>query len=252
MPVILIRRFRTPVRSVSAPSALAVSINGTGGTVFFSAFTNTTIMDDLTHVNSVIKGDNSRKSYCIVTEDQLVYGLSRQQLENLQRRIKVFREKEKVVRKRAKETHGDFWFSIEMDMNLDETCDNLQTRYHIFSSTGKIQCITYSQIKALSDTLQAFLKDNTRWLRLQHIDNSICVHEEQENFLVKIIEDGLTNERKKLIDDNIDVSKSINHSCWDDKPTFIYINGQCSGRFSPAEFEEFEKNLLFFYTRTNN
>lgn len=86
-------------------------------------------MDDLTRVNTVVEGDYSRKSYCIVTGDQLMYGLSRQQLENLQRRIEVFREKEKVARKRMKETRGDFWFSIEMDMNLDETCDELQTRY---------------------------------------------------------------------------------------------------------------------------
>jgi len=206
-------------------------------------------MDDLTRVNTVVEGDYSRKSYCIVTGDQLMCGLSRQQLENLQRRIKVFREKEKIARKRMKETRSDFWFSIEMDMNLDETCDDLQTRYCVFSSAGKIQCITYSQIKALSDTLQAFLKDNTRRLRLQHIDNSTRAHEERENFLVKIMEDGLTNEREKLIDDNIDVSKSINHDCWDDKPTFyytLYVNGQCSGRFSPTDFEEFEKKLTVF------
>lgn len=94
-------------------------------------------MDDLTHVNSVIKGDNSRKSYCIVTEDQLMYGLSRQQLENLQRRIKVFREKEKVARKRTKETHGDFWFSIEMDMNLDETCVICKRAITSFPLPGK-------------------------------------------------------------------------------------------------------------------
>ena len=190
-------------------------------------------MDDLTRVNTVIEGDYSRKSYCIVTGDQLMCGLSRQQLENLQRRMKVFREKEKVARKRMKETRGDY----------------LQTRYCVFSSAGKIQCITYSQIKALSDTLQAFLKDNTRRLRLQRIDNSTRAHEERENFLVKIMEDGLTNEREKLIDDNIDVSKSINHGCWDDKPTFyytLYVNGQCSGRFSPTEFEEFEKKLAVF------
>ena len=63
------------------------------------------------------------------------------------------------------------------------------------------------------------------------------------------MEDGLTNEREKLIDDNIDVSKSINHGCWDDKPTFyytLYVNGQRSGRFSPTEFEEFEKKLAVF------
>ena len=151
-------------------------------------------MDDLTRVNTVIEGDYSRKSYCIVTGDQLMCGLSRQQLENLQRRMKVFREKEKVARKRMKETRGDFWFSIEMDMNLDETCDDLQTRYCVFSSAGKIQCITYSQIKALSDTLQAFLKDNTRRLRLQRNDKSTRANEEREKFLIKITKRTINNE----------------------------------------------------------
>lgn len=206
-------------------------------------------MDDLTRVNSVVEGDNSKKNYCIITGNQPIYGISRQQLKNLQHRIELFREKEKTARKRMKENRKDFWFSIEMDMNLDETCDDLKTYYYIFSSAGKIQCITYSQVKALSDALQFFLKDNTRRLRLRHIDNSTWIHEERENFLIEIREDELASERENLLDNNMDVSKGINHGCWDSKPTFyytLYINGQNSDRLSPPEFEKFEQILADF------
>ena len=197
-------------------------------------------MDDLTRMNSVVEGDNSKKSYCIVTSNQLMYGISRQQLETLQHRIKLFREREKTARKRMKEDRKDFWFSIEMDMNLGETCDDPRTYYYIFSSVGNIQCITYSQVKALSDALQTFLKD---------IDDSTWVHEDRENFLIEIREDELANERENLIDDNMDVSKGINHGCWDAKPTFyytLYINGQNSDKLSPPEFEKLEKTLADF------
>lgn len=56
-------------------------------------------MDNSTPVNSIVKGDNFKKSYCIVTGNQFTYGISRQQLEKLQRRIELFREKEKTARK---------------------------------------------------------------------------------------------------------------------------------------------------------
>ena len=203
-------------------------------------------MDNSTPMNPIVEENNSKKSYCIVTGNRSLHGISRLQLENLQHRIGLFREKERTARKRMKENRKDFWFSIEMDMNLDETCDDLKTYYYIFSSAGKIQCITYSQVKALSDALQTFLKDNTRRLRLRHIDNSTWIHEERENFLIEIRENELASERESLLDNNMDVSKGINHGCWDSKPTFyytLYINGQNSDRLSPPEFEKLERKL---------
>ena len=206
-------------------------------------------MDNSPPMNPIVEENNSKKSYCIVTGNRSLHGISRLQLENLQHRIELFREKEKTARKRMKEDLKDFWFSIEMDMNLGEMCDELKTRYYIFSSAGKIQGITYSQVKALSDSLQTFLKDNTRRLRLKHIDNSTWVHEERENFLIEIRENDLTSEHENLLDNNMDVSKGINHGCWDAKPTFyytLYINGQSSDKLSPPEFEKFEKILADF------
>ena len=75
-------------------------------------------MDDLTRMNSVVEGDNSKKSYCIVTGNRSLHGISRLQLENLQHRIELFREKEKTARKRMKEDLKDFWFSIEIPPSL--------------------------------------------------------------------------------------------------------------------------------------
>ncbi|HJA13876.1 MAG TPA: hypothetical protein H9796_02180 [Candidatus Butyricimonas faecavium] len=206
-------------------------------------------MDNLSPVTPIVKGNNSKKSYCIVTGNRLLHGISRLQLEKLQHRIELFRAKEKTARKRMKEDRKDFWFSIEMNMNLGETSDDLKTHYYIFSSAGKIQGITYSQVKALSDALHTFLKDNTQRLRLRHIDNSTWIHEQRENFLIEIREDELTGKHGNLLDNNIDVSKEINHGCWDVKPTFyytLYINGQGSNKLSPPEFERFEKILADF------
>lgn len=45
LPVVSIRRFRTSVWSVNAPTALAVKYNGKGGTVLFSALIKNKNMD---------------------------------------------------------------------------------------------------------------------------------------------------------------------------------------------------------------
>ena len=80
-------------------------------------------MDNSPPMNPIVEENNSKKSYCIVTGNRSLHGISRLQLENLQHRIELFREKEKTARKRMKEDLKDFWFSIEMDMNLGEMCD---------------------------------------------------------------------------------------------------------------------------------
>lgn len=206
-------------------------------------------MDNLSPVTPIVKGNNSKKSYCIVTGNRLLHGISRLQLEKLQHRIELFRAKEKTARKRMKEDRKDFWFSIEMNMNLGETSDDLKTHYYIFSSAGKIQGITYSQVKALSDALHTFLKDNTQRLRLRHIDNSTWIHEQRENFLIEIREDELTGKHGNLLDNNIDVSKEINHGCWDVKPTFTtryILTDRDRTNYLPPEFERFEKILADF------
>lgn len=201
-------------------------------------------------MNPIVEENNSKKSYCIVTGNRSLHGISRLQLENLQHRIELFREKEKTARKRMKEDLKDFWFSIEMDMNLGEMCDELKTRYYIFSSAGKIQGITYSQVKALSDSLQTFLKDNTRRLRLQHIDNSTWVHEERENFLIEIRENDLTSDNENLLDNNMDVSKGINHGCWMPNLHFItryILTGRAQTNYLPPSLKNLKKYWLIFY-----
>ncbi len=67
--------------------------------------------------------------------------------------------------------------------------------------------------------------------------------------MIEIRENDLTSEHENLLDNNMDVSKGINHGCWDAKPTFyytLYINGQSSDKLSPPEFEKFEKILADF------
>lgn len=114
-------------------------------------------MDDLTCKNSSVKeGGNLKKSFCIITGNSLIYGVTMDQLKLLYEKLKVFRKREKTLTKRLKGSKKHFWFSIQCDVSISKRDNSPRSFYCIFTPDGEMQMMSYYEMKVLSDALLFF------------------------------------------------------------------------------------------------
>lgn len=97
----------------------------------------------------------SEKNYCISTGSELVYALKIGQLEDIYNTIGLFLQKENEPAKMSGNDASDFKIIIQNDIHLYTNHPNPEISYSIFTSEGKIQWISYEQIKQLSELLQS-------------------------------------------------------------------------------------------------
>lgn len=193
----------------------------------------------------------NEKNYCITKDDEIIYSLSHEQLQELHECIGLFLQKEREPIASIDDDNDEDILEIAIRKDIEFSADTKEFKafYDVCTEEGDLTYMSFKQVKQLSDLLLDFL---SKYGDHDHIMGNFCEEPESETQTISPIgihEDDEATQRRPVFRADALIGKYIFQPLGEKVPKVsysLYSNERILNDLTPGQLRKFHQDLSRF------